>query len=110
VKGQHTAGAITSIHHIIDGEEKGSCSAASEGERQRGVAVEKKKFLAAKITCYTVASETILQVGESRESCGSSIDGCYDSEGVITFILHADTRMHDRPPRTNRVSCRHKSE
>jgi hypothetical protein len=59
---------------------KAAAAAASEWERQRGVAVEKRKNAAVKITCYTVASVTILQEGESRESCGSGIDGCSGSE------------------------------
>jgi len=82
---------------------KAAAAAASEGERQRVVAVEKRKNAAAKITCYTVASETILQGDESRESCGSGIGGCSGSEREITFILHADTLRYDRSPRTGCV-------
>jgi hypothetical protein len=52
---------------------KAAAAAASEGERQRGVAVERKKVLHQR--SHFIASETILQEGESRESCGSGIDG-----------------------------------
>jgi hypothetical protein len=57
---------------------KAAAAAASEGGRQRGVVVEKKKMQRQR--SHVIASETILQEGKSRESCGSGIDGCNGSE------------------------------
>jgi len=57
---------------------KAAAAAASEGEGQRSVAVERRKNAAAKI--HVIASETILQEGKSRESCGIGINGCSGSE------------------------------